>query len=155
MKTKIIDIINRIVTPDIKSELVGLVNKKIQNNEIEEMIEVSPILEQKINNLIENNSKITSFENKKLINYKKETRDNFSVLKNNLERLQVLILLKKIEKSVDNSEILNLLFITLNDQIENVNNILENNLKGGGNNMWRSKYIKYKTKYLDLYYKNL
>jgi hypothetical protein len=78
------------------------------------------------------------------------------MLKNNLAKLQILILIKKIEKSTNMEELLNTIFNALNSKIVSINNILE--LKGGADiekDIFYDKYIKYKIKYLNLLYKPL
>lgn len=188
MATSMIDIVQHIARSlniDIiqQRELVTLVQQKIDTNEIQDTREFSPDMNQKIRELLEgnNNRPVRDFEENVLKkNYTQRTLTNFNTLKYNLGKLQILVLLKKIEKATNNEEILNMLFNALSNQLKNVNEIMTINLKGGGINnnisdsndesssdifyeknisdnsssdIWYNKYLKYKIKYLELCHK--
>jgi len=100
------------------------------------------------------------------INLEAKTAENFDILKINLGKLQIKILLKMIEKSKDCNDTINKFISLFGDKIETVNTILDESLQmGGGNNTnikktqvkndnnYYKKYIKYKLKYI-LYKKN-
>jgi hypothetical protein len=89
-----------------------------------------------------------------------QVKDNFNQLKNNLGKLQVLVLLKKIDKSKNCDDVLNTFIGIINNKVSIVNDIMEkkldNNLIGGqiggstNDKEYIGKYIKYKLKYLKL-----
>lgn len=103
----------------------------------------------KINNLLTADMEIQNIETQ----FKeKETINNFNKLKNNLGKLQVLVLLKKLKKSKDCDSVVKSLLGALNNKFESVNHILESDLvqQGGSNDKYYTKYLKYKMKYLYL-----
>ena len=74
---------------------------------------------------------------------------NFDTLKNNLGKLQILSLIKNLEKAEKCDDVLNVFIDMLNKKIGSVNTILQTNLQGGGSKInYYKKYKKYKKKYL-------
>ena len=108
-----------------------------------------------INNLLNSDTNIQKFET----NIKSEkVKTNYNTLKNNLAKLQVLVLIKKLKKSEKCDDVLNSFIMVLNNKMDAVNNTMVSNLtlKGGGNNNnYYTKYIEYKVKYLTLKTHNL
>ena len=106
----------------------------------------------KINELLKNDEEIRNFDTKEL---DPQVSLNFNLLKKNLGKLQILVLLKKFEKSDNTSDILNTFIQILNQKIENVNDIMLNQTGGSNsnNNNLYNLYYKYKYKYLILKYK--
>ena len=169
MATSMILIVQMIATslgiePEQKDELIKLVQEKIKNKEIQDVREFSPEINEKIRDLMKSQGNVKEFENNVLKKkYTRTTLNNFNTLKYNLGKLQILVLLKKIEKATNNEDILNMLFTALSNQLKNVNDIMTINLKGGGINMkesdsmqnsseeknisseniWRAKYLNY------------
>jgi hypothetical protein len=108
-----------------------------------------PIKIKKIKELFLVDSKLFEFEEKNIKTEK--VRTNFNELKNNLGKLQILVLIKNLEKTKDCDSILNVLLSTLNNKFETVNSILSNKLdQNGGSENYYNKYLKYKIKYLNL-----
>jgi hypothetical protein len=107
-----------------------------------------------IMNLLKSDTDINDFGNS-LKN--QEVKDNFNKLKNNLGKLQVLVLLKKIDKSKNCDDVLNTFIGIINNKVSVVNDIMEKKLVGGGQvgggrngKEYIGKYVKYKLKYLRL-----
>lgn len=107
----------------------------------------------KINKLLENDKEINDFN---VTDLDQHVIDNFNLLKQNLGKLQILILMKKLEKSNNTSDILVSFIQVLNQKIENVNEILvdqqggyfKDNIKNNLNYInYKKLYIKYKYKY--------
>ena len=109
----------------------------------------------KINELFAADSNLLEFEKKHI---KKNTQESFKKLKDNLGKLQILVLIKNLEKTKDCDSVLNVLLGVLNNKFNTVNNILSGDLvqNGGGVKSYGSsviyfnKYVKYKIKYLKL-----
>ena len=74
--------------------------------------------------------------------------DNFIELKNNLGKLQVLALIKKLKQAEKCEDVLNAFTDAMKYKIEKVNTALESNLQSGGRQKYYIKYMKYKKKYL-------
>ena len=112
-----------------------------------------------INDLLEKDNEINKFQDK-LKGSSEKLLANFSLLKQNLGKLQILILLKNLESSENCDDMLNSFILVLNNKLESVNSIMEtsvakkldepNKQTGGGNNKYFYKYNKYKFKYLSL-----
>jgi hypothetical protein len=101
----------------------------------------------KINKLLENDKEINEFNIEDL---DENVINNFNSLKQNLGKLQILILMKKLEKSNTTSDVLLSFIQVLNQKIENVNEILVDQQGGGYSNAdlnYKKLYIKYKYKY--------
>lgn len=105
-------------------------------------------LMKKILLLLQSDSEITEFELKLKNN---RTIKNFYTMKEKLAELQVLALVKKLEKSETCDEVLNSFFVVLNNKFEGVNNVLADSINqtGGGSSRnvgYYKKYLKYKIK---------
>jgi hypothetical protein len=104
-------------------------------------------LTQKILLLLQSDREINQFELKLK---KPETVKNFYAMKEKLAELQVLTLIKKLEKSDTCDDVLNSFFVVLNNKFESVNNVLTESLNqtggGSGDINYYSKYLKYKLK---------
>lgn len=75
--------------------------------------------------------------------------ENFNTLKNNLGKLQLLVLLKNLKKAKKCDDVLNHFLNLMNNKIGQVNDILNENLQfGGSQKNYYKKYKKYKIKYL-------
>lgn len=107
------------------------------------------LLLEKILLLLQSDTEINQFETR-LKN--PQVLDNFKIMKERLAELQVLALVKKLEKSETCDDVLNSFLVVLNNKFEGVNNVLVDSLNqtGGGNNKsvinYYSKYLKYKLK---------
>jgi len=145
--TTLQDIIEQIATKlSINSNLlIGILDRKgIDKGQL-----VDNILLTKIGGLINADEGINNFETKIK---KEDVKANYGQLKQSLGKLQTLILIKKLEKAEDCSDVLNSLIIVLNQKVSAVNNILEEQKGGSKQNKFINKYYKYKTKYLELKY---
>lgn len=122
------------IVPD---QLIKLIPDKLINITIrKEQIE-------KINKLIKSDNKINDFGKTNKLS------DNFNNLKISLGNLQMLALIKNLEKADNCEDVLNTFIELMNNKIEQVNKILNTNLQsGGGQKNYYKKYIKYKIKYL-------
>jgi len=136
-----------------EGQLIELIRKKITQEEIDKSSDNHKDKINEIKNLLQSDEDINNFGD----NLKNQAvKNNFEKLKNNLGKLQVLVLLKKIEKSKDCDDILNNFIGIINNKISVVNDVLEKKLDrgqtGGGkkNTKYIGKYIKYKLKYLKL-----
>ena len=96
--------------------------------------------------LIKNN--VNNFDNFESKIQGNETKENFKKFKENLGRLQVLVLIKKLEKSTNCDEIIKSFLDVLNPNIETLISIQEDQLGGGPD--YYNKYLKYKKKYIIL-----
>lgn len=119
----------------------------------------------KISLLIKSDDEINKFESK-LKNI--ETIKNFGIMKEKLAELQVLALVKKLEKSDTCDDVINSFLVVLNNKFEGVNSVLADSLNqaggGGYNNNYNSnninginyysKYLKYKLKNIELQIQN-
>lgn len=133
------------IDKDKTQEIITILEKKINLDQI-----IDRTIIEKVNSLINADKNIQDFEEK--IN-NSETKTLFNQLKLSLAKLQTLSLIKKLKKSEDCSDVLNLLLKALNQKIESVNNILLDQNGGGNNdNKFINKYYKYKVKYLNLKY---
>ena len=129
-------------------DLITIIDQKKIN--INETIDESTNI--KIKELLKADDDINNFD--KYIKTEK-VKKNFNLLKKNLAELQVLVILKKLEKVENCDEVINVLLSALNNKLELTNNILESNLQKGGNNSeinYYNKYLKYKNKYNNLKY---
>jgi membrane-anchored protein YejM (alkaline phosphatase superfamily) len=129
-------------------DLITIIDQKKIN--INETINESTNI--KIKELLKADDDINNFD--KYIKTEK-VKKNFNLLKKNLAELQVLVILKKLEKVENCDEVINVLLSALNNKLELTNNILESNLQKGGNNSeinYYNKYLKYKNKYNNLKY---
>ena len=137
---------------DIDSkEFENIIRSKLTEDQLNEKI-IDRDKVDKINQLLRVDSQFLDFEKK---NIKSEnTKKNFNKLKENLGKLQILVLIKNLEKSKDCDSVLNVLLSALNNKFETVNTILSDDLvqNGGGSGGVNhfDKYIKYKIKYLNL-----
>lgn len=104
---------------------------------------------EKINELFAADSNFLNFEKENIKEGK--TKENFDKLKENLGKLQILVLIKNLEKTKDCDSVLNALLGVLNNKFDTVNNMLSSNLQqNGGGVSYYNKYIKYKVKFLNL-----
>ena len=102
----------------------------------------------KITDLIKKNTTgFNDFENKI---QGSETKENFKKFKRNLGQLQILILIKKLEKSTNCDEIIKSFLDVLNPNIEALISIQEDQSGGGEEDDYYNKYLKYKKKYFIL-----
>jgi hypothetical protein len=129
------------------NDLIKIINSKGLTIEQKK---IDPFVMNQINNLLNADNNINNFE-KNISSL--EVKNNFNLLKQNLGKLQILILLKKLEKSKNCDEIINSLIEALTDKIGHVNKIIDNKLiQDGGSNTsnfkYYNKYQKYKIKYL-------
>lgn len=109
-------------------------------------------LMEKVLLLLRSDSEINQFETKLK---SKKVLQNFQIMKERLAELQVLALIKKLEKSDTCDDVINSFLVVLNNKFEGVNNVLADSInyegqKGGGGNIsninYYSKYLKYKLK---------
>lgn len=124
-----------------------LEEKKISNLLIDDK------LKDNIDKLFEIDNKLNDFINK---NINKNTQENLKIFRENLGKLQILVLIKKLNELNDSTEIIKSFIDIFNKKITNVNNILLTQLddqKGGNIDYNFKKYIKYKKKYLILKFK--
>ena len=163
MITPIKDVVNKIcislnLNSDNKTTLLDIIQNKIIKKEIEENIELSPEIIERLDVISNGNNKMKLFEDNHLNQYTANTIDNFKDLKYNIGKLQIMALVNKIQKSNDNSMILNTMLDALNSQVSTIGEIM--GMKGGSNashpnlDIYFCKYIKYKNKYLRLQNKN-
>jgi hypothetical protein len=135
---------------DIDSkEFENIIRSRLTEDQLNEKI-IDRDKVDKINQLLRVDLQFLDFEKK---NIKSEnTKKNFNKLKENLGKLQILVLIKNLEKSKDCDSVLNVLLSALNNKFETVNTILSDDLvqSGGGSVNHFDKYIKYKVKYLNL-----
>lgn len=97
----------------------------------------------KINELIVSDQSIDDFGKSHQLG------ENFNTLKNNLGKLQLLVLLKNLNKAKKCDDVLNHFLNIMNNKIVQVNDILNTNLQfGGSKKNYYKKYKKYKKKYL-------
>lgn len=103
---------------------------------------------EKITALLNSDEEINAFETK----LKSETiLNNFRIMKERLAELQVLALIKKLEKSDTCEDVLNSFLVVLNNKFEGVNNVLADSLNqsgGGSKNNQVDENIEYYIKYL-------
>jgi hypothetical protein len=155
----IIDL-SKLIATDLNipvEQLTDLITKKLTPEEIARSGENHKDKIHMIIKLLQSDKEINNFGNS-LTN--QAVKDNFNNLKNNLGKLQVLVLLKKIDKSNNCDEVLNTFIGIMNNKVSIVNDIMEkkldNNLVGGqiggslNDKEYIGKYIKYKLKYLRL-----
>ena len=128
--------------------LLDIIKENLNETQLKSEI-IDPKLIEHINNLINIDGEINDIENNLKEN---ETKNNFNRLKQNLGKLQVLVLIKNLKKSKDCDSVIKSLLNVLNNKFENVNNILASDLvqHGGSNDKYYIKYLKYKIKYLYL-----
>mgnify|MGYP001373296247 CR=1 FL=1 len=111
----------------------NLLNVQINNSE----------LLNTITNLLKSDKEINSF------GLRNNLGDNYTILKNNLGKLQLLSLTKNLNKAEKCDDILNAFIEMMNNKISKVNDFLQINLQSGGNQInYYKKYKKYKKKYL-------
>ena len=132
------------------TELLKIIRDRLPPEQLELKIQNN-----NINELFKNDDSINNFEDKILNN---KTKNNFNNLKQNIGKLQVLVLIKKLEKANDCNDVINSLLEIFNNKINTVNEILVDNTinqTGGSNIDFYKKYLKYKIKYyiLNKYYK--
>lgn len=162
-----------------KEQLLTIIDKyEIKNGKIIFNSEHQPLLLQ-IEELLNKDNEIKKFDDK-IKNSSQSIITNFNLLKNNLGKLQILVLIKNLESSKNNDELLNSFISILNDKLVSVNSIMESGidkqineskegisnkttpktenviLTGGGNIInYKHLYIKYKNKYFSLKYNKL
>jgi len=151
------NIINKIeIKLDIKNkELFNSIKNIISEEELDREIKDINKLNQ-INKLFESDDEINKFEKNNILNkyHSNNVKNNFGKLKNNLGKLQALVLIKHFERAQNADEVLESLLSIFNDKINVVNDILTINIKdfknqtGGSKDKYTNKYIKYKLKYL-------
>ena len=126
----------------------SIIESRLTNEQLNEEIKDTQKLE-RINQLLVTDSSFLEFEKNNIKEGK--TKESFDKLKENLGKLQILVLIKNLEKTKDCDSVLNALLGVLNNKFDSVNNMLSSNLvqNGGGVNYF-NKYIKYKIKYLKL-----
>jgi transcription initiation factor TFIIIB Brf1 subunit/transcription initiation factor TFIIB len=94
----------------------------------------------------------TLFDTGALSLYKNSIQNEWNAMTKQLAELQGLIILKKVHKN-DCDGVIKQLLAAITGKLSVVNDIIKNELsQAGGNNdlMYKSKYLKYKTKYLNL-----
>ena len=130
------------------SILEDIIKSRLSQEQLNEEI-TDPSKLEKINELFAADSNFLNFEKENIKEGK--TKENFDKLKENLGKLQILVLIKNLEKTKDCDSVLNALLGVLNNKFDTVNNMLSSNLQqnGGGVNYY-DKYIKYKVKFLNL-----
>jgi len=142
------NIINKLgISSEYGDKLLDLIKSKA------DMSEIDTVSYEKIQQLLEGDDKILDFERNQLGNYSKRTNQSFNNMKQNLGKLQILLLIKRIEKTKDNDEILRAFIDTLNNKLITINDMMLSTfeLKGGGtNDNFYVKYLYYKKKYLKL-----
>jgi hypothetical protein len=153
----ILEISNKVAnTLEIDSSfLENIIRTKLQNdqNQLNKIIDNDKV--QQLNQLLNTDDKIKKFETNYIKNTQENTKKSFNLLKENLGKLQVLVLLKELEKSKNCDEVLNGLFTILNNKISGINDMLSNNtIQNGGGNNYLKKYLKYKIKYFIIKKKN-
>jgi hypothetical protein len=133
------------IDPNILKEIIEsrLTNKQL-NEEIKDTQKRKRIIQ-----LLATDFSFLEFEKNNIKEGK--TKESFDKLKVNLGKLQILVLIRSLEKSKDCDSVLNALLGVLNNKFDTVNTMLSSNLvqNGGGVNYF-NKYIKYKIKYLKL-----
>lgn len=137
------------------SYLENIIRTKLQDdqNQLNKPIDNEKL--KQFDKLLFTDKKIKNFENTYINNTQENTKISFNLLKQNLGKLQVLVLLKELEKSKNCDDVLNGLFTILNNKITSVNDILSNNIiQTGGQNNYLKKYLKYKIKYFIIKKKN-
>lgn len=128
--------------------LFKILETKLSQEELNKPIDDPQKIEH-ITRLLNADNDLENFQKE---NIKEElTNINFNKLKENIGKLQVLVLIKGLQKTKDCDSVINVLLSALNNKFDSVNNILATDLKqtGGGTNYY-NKYIKYKLKYLEL-----
>lgn len=122
-----------------------------------------PILEEKINELVNQDQLLNDFYNNNLKNIYPSSHDSWKNMIKELAELQGLILLKKVNTQ-DCDTVIKSLLDVITGKLTVVNNIIKENLnpqQGGNidgqidrnrynNSIYKSKYLKYKSKYLNL-----
>jgi len=126
------------------------INKNLQISIIDEIkpklldINIDSELEKKFQELLETDLIINKFGNEQNLN----TNDNFKELKTNLGKLQLLVLIKNLNKAENCEDVLNAFINVMNTKIKTVNEVLKSNIQSGGNRIdYYQKYKKYKKKY--------
>lgn len=123
------------------------IDKKIIINEINDNLldrNIDSALEGKFTELLQTDQNIQTFGSQQELN----DNDNFIELKNNLGRLQLLVLIKNLNKAENCTDVLNAFINVMNTKIETVNEVLRSNIQSGGNQIdYYQKYKKYKKKY--------
>lgn len=136
------------------NELINIIKDKYSKLEFNKNIDTKLI--DKINKLLKNDEELNQFEKQLDSN----TIPNFKILKTNLGKLQLLILLKNLEKCESNTDILNTFISIVDKKISNINELLIEQIGGNNNpkyteNNYYELYIKYKYRYIKLKYSNL
>jgi len=128
--------------------LFEILETKLNQEELNKTIDDQQKIEY-ITRLLNTDNNLENFQKEHI--KKETTNSNFNKLKENIAKLQVLVLIKGLQKTKDCDSIINILLSALNNKFDSVNNILATDLKqtGGGINYY-NKYIKYKLKYLKL-----
>ena len=126
----------------------NIIESRLTNEQLNEEIKDTQ-KHKRINQLLVTDSSFLEFEKNNIKEGK--TKESFDKLKVNLGKLQILVLIKNLEKTKDCDSVLNALLGVLNNKFDTVNTMLSSNLvqNGGGVNYF-NKYIKYKIKYLKL-----
>jgi hypothetical protein len=107
-------------------------------------IKIDSELEEKFQELLQTDINIQTFGSEQNLN----DNDNFIELKNNLGRLQLLVLIKNLNKAENCADVLNAFINVMNTKIKTVNEVLKSNIQSGGNRIdYYQKYKKYKKKY--------
>lgn len=123
------------------TNLIKIINSKIPENN---RIITDQALLEKINLLLISDNDIQNFSSR-ITN--QEVIKNFEIMKNQLGELQVLTIMKKLEKADTCDKILNSFLGVLNHKIAGVNDVLKESLvQTGGNVNYYFKYLKYKMK---------
>jgi hypothetical protein len=153
----ILEISNKVATALEIDALIleNIIRTKLQEDEeqLTKLIDNEKI--EQFNKLLDTDNKIKTFEIKYINNTHENTKKSFNSLKTNLGKLQVLVLLKELEKSKNCDQVLNGLFTILNNKISGINDIISNNtIQNGGGNNYLKKYLKYKIKYFIIKKKN-
>jgi len=144
------DIANKIAEKlNIDSQILfEILQTKLSQEELNKPID-DPHKIEHIAKLLNADNELENFQRE---NIKEESTNlNFNKLKENIGKLQVLVLIRGLQKTKDCDSVINVLLSALNNKFDSVNNILATDLKqtGGGVDYY-NKYIKYKIKYLKL-----
>jgi len=125
------------------TELIKIINDKIPAADQN----LNDVQKEQIRKLLESDTKINDFGNGIVDD---PTKLKFTELKGNLAKLQLLVIMKKMEKSKNCDDVINSFISVFNNKLNTVNDILTTNIQiGGRNNInYQLKYLKYKNKYI-------
>jgi hypothetical protein len=136
---KIIDILK--IENDEKEFIQNIIKKKNINDEL-----LDTNLQNQINELVKKNNELQKYQDENTL--KTSTNISFDRVKTKLKKLQILALLKKLEKCNDISDIYNEYLRALNNNLTLMNQF--NAIKDESDTSFYNKYIIYKLKYISL-----